>query len=176
MSHPIVRVTSRRAPAVTWTCPHCHDRRMFDCSERFRANSNGKLVDIWLIYRCRACDATKNITIVERTPVRRVPRPLLIAAEHNDPVLARRCARDVALLRRNGMTVVNGDDWQIDGRACGDVAVAFHEPLLVRLDEVLAAVLSVARRHVAELVVVDSPNRIDALRLWSTCVVRQARS
>lgn len=172
MSHPVVRVSSRRAPAITWTCPSCHGPRLFDCSERFRANTNGKVVDIWSIYRCRVCDATKNITIVERTPVRRVPRLLLLAAENNDATLARRFARDVALLGRNGASVGEGDDWEVDNgkvdaRASGACTLVFEEPLLVRLDAVAAAALGVARRHVADHVTVRASHRIDALRLWS---------
>lgn len=168
----VVRVTSRRAPAIVWMCASCHQRRLFDCSGRLRANTNGKLVDIWLIYRCRVCDATKNITVVERTPVRRVPQPLLAAAQTNDALVARRLARDVALLKRSGATVGEGDDWYVDRTAHGLVALEFDEPLLVRLDAVLATVYDIPRCRVAHLVTVDASLRIDALRLWDSCVVR----
>jgi len=172
-----VRVTSLRAPAFGWPCPGCGERRPFDCAERFRANCNGKLVDIWSIHRCRVCDATKNLTVVDRTPVRRVPRSLLAAAEANDPAAARACARDVALLKRNGMAVLEGDDWIVDARAVADEAtLAFPEPLLVRLDHVLAAIFDVSRRSVADAVHVDSVQRRDVLRLWRdpVCAVHSA--
>src|SRR5258708_7022324 len=95
-----ITVTSRQAPTIRWRCPMCNRPETFVCSERFRANSNGKAVDIWLIYKCSRCDATKNITVVERTPVRKVPVDLLSAAEANDAPTARRLARDVGLIRR----------------------------------------------------------------------------
>lgn len=170
MSSPVVRVTSRRTPSVTWPCPRCGDHRPFDCSERFRANSNGKVVDIWSIYRCRTCEATKNVTIVERTPVRRVPPALLLAAERNDGALARAYARDVGLLRRNGMTVGEGDDWEVDGQACGACVLVFDEPLLVRLDAVAAAALAVPRRAVTA----RTTQRLDRLNLWSGELVVKA--
>jgi hypothetical protein len=169
----VVRVVSRRPPLITWPCPSCHARRPFACSERFRANSNGKLVDIWLIYRCRDCEATKNITIVERTPVRRIPRPLLVAAESNDAATARRLARDVGVLRGNGAVVADGDDWVLVDASFDAPAVrlVFDEPLLVRLDAVAAAVFGISRRVVSDTVRVDVGGRVDRLRLWSGAVL-----
>ena len=140
----VVRVTSRRAPSIAWSCARCRSK-VFECSERFRANSNGKLVDIWLIYRCRQCAATKNVTIVERGPVSRVSRELLLAAETNDALFARQCARDVGLLRCNGIAIAEGDDWDVDCLGALPLSLVFPEPLLVRLDRVLAAALGVPR-------------------------------
>ncbi|MEA3054836.1 MAG: hypothetical protein QOD30_268 [Actinomycetota bacterium] len=145
MSAPcVVHVSSTRPPAITWPCPRCRST-VFDCSERFRANCNGKLVDIWLIYRCRRCESTKNITIVERRPVSKVPRDLLHAAQDNDAVAARGLARDVGLLRSNGMAVAEGDEWEVDRTAGLPLQLVFPEPLLVRLDHVAAAALDVPR-------------------------------
>jgi hypothetical protein len=112
---------------------------VFDCSERFRANCNGKLVDIWLIYRCRRCESTKNITIVERRPVSKVPRDLLEAAQDNDAAVAR------ALARRVNMKFAEGDAWDIDATATLPFRIELPEPLVVRLDHVVAAVLDVPR-------------------------------
>jgi hypothetical protein len=155
-------VTSTATPPIDWHCPTCRRTERFACSERFRANANGKLVDIWLIYRCVRCDQTKNITVVERRPVAKVPRPLLDAAMDNDAATARRLARDVGLLKRAGDRVAGPDEWQLDGD--GDV-LRFAEPLLVRLDAIAAAALAVPRRQVADLIDVD--HRVDALRLWT---------
>jgi hypothetical protein len=170
----LVLVSSVRPPAFGWPCPTCGDRRPFDCAERFRANTNGKLVDIWSIHRCRVCDATKNLAVVSRTPVRRVPSALLRAAEQNDAAAARACARDVALLKRNGMSVVDGDDWALDGKASDRVRLVFPEPLLLRLDHVVAAVFEMSRRDAA-CIHVDAHHRTDKLRLWSG-EVRAARA
>ena len=139
MSAPcVVHVSSTRPPAISWPCPRCRST-VFDCSERFRANCNGKLVDIWLIYRCRRCEATKNITIVERRPVSKVPRHLLEAAQDNDAVVARRWARRV------NATFAEGDVWEIDRVAMLPFRLELPEPLVLRLDHVVAAVLDVPR-------------------------------
>jgi hypothetical protein len=168
-------VTSTATPPIAWHCPTCRRTERFACSQRFRANANGKLVDIWLIYRCIRCDQTKNITVVERRPVAKVPRALLDAAIDNDAATARGLARDVGLLKRAGARVAAPDDWRLDpARHATDgsdtILLRFAEPLLVRLDAVVAAALGVSRRRVAELVEVEQPTptaRLDALRLWA---------
>lgn len=174
MSVPTVTVTSTAAPTIRWRCPTCHRPEDFVTSERFRANANGKLVDIWLVYRCRRCDATKNLTVVERTPVRKVPPALLGAAEHNDAGTARRLARDLDLLRRNGAAVGAGDAWVVDPAAGagpgpdGRLRLVFPEPLLVRLDAVVATATGVGRSSLRRrLLVPPGTPRPDALRLWS---------
>jgi len=180
----IVRVLSRRAPTLAWPCAKCHRTGIFECTELFRANANGKLVDIWLIYRCRRCDDTKKLTVVERTPVRRLPAGLLDAAQGNDPVVARRFTRNLALIRTNGVAVAEGDDWECIGPAHPlldrpggvELAMEFPEPLLVRLDDLLAGALAVSRSRLRKLVetgsvAVCNPGRLGALRLWSDTAV-----
>lgn len=179
MSIPTVTVTSTAAPTIRWRCPTCHRPETFASSERFRANANGKLVDIWLVYRCRRCEATKNITVVERTPIRRVPPALLRAAEDNDATAARRVARDLDLLRRNGAAVAEGDKWTLDGSAGagpgGPLRLVFPEPLLLRLDAVVAAAVGAGRTAVRRrLVAPPGSPRPDALRLWTDVDVELA--
>jgi hypothetical protein len=165
-------VTSTAPPPIAWHCPTCRRTERFACSQRFRANANGKLVDIWLIYRCERCDQTKNITVVERRPVAKVPRPLLDAAMDNDPATARRLSRDVALLKRAGARIAAGDDWRVEHDGDGDT-IRFEEPLLVRLD----AILHVLGMEVHPSGAKTSPERRrDRLRLWEGEVELRPRS
>ena len=174
-------VVSVAPPTIRAHCRKCGGARRFVCAERFRANSNGKLVDIWLLYRCTRCDATRNVTVVERTPVARIGRDLLDAAYDNDPTTARRIARDAPLLRRAGVAVDTGDEWTVscsggpalpNNGALDRFVLEFDEPLLVRLDAVAAAALGVTRSAARDAVVVDDGSaRLDALRLWNTVTV-----
>ena len=189
MPDRIVRVTSRALPTIEWGC-RCGHRR-FVCSERFRMNVNGKLADIWLIYRCERCQATKNVTVLERAPVSKIDPALFTAATQNDAATARAIARDVSVLSRGGIAVASGDAWQVQ-KACSpraewvepvgmlhtngsnDVAVSlvFVEPLLVRLDGVIAAAIGISRRAARGAVrdgalSVEPGGRVDRLRLWS---------
>ena len=174
LHHATVTVTSTATPPITWHCPTCRRAGSFACSERFRANATGKLVDVWLIYRCVRCDATKNITVVERRPVAKVDRALLDAAIANDAAIARRLARDVGLLKRAGATIAGADAWSVDATApaASVVTVVFPEPLLVRLDAVAAAALGVPRRAVAEAIE-PVAGRLDTLRCWATVELRR---
>jgi hypothetical protein len=179
-----LRVLSRRAPTLAWHCPRCHEPSIFECTELFRANANGKLIDIWLIYRCRRCDHTRNLTVIERTPANQLPPGLLDAAHGNDPATARRFARDLTLVQRNGAAVAEGDGYgcsapkkPILGREGGlEVIVEFPEPLLIRLDSLLAVALGVSRTKLRKLVdtgnvAVEGPGRTSTLRVWSGVTV-----
>jgi hypothetical protein len=122
-------------------------------------NTNAKLTDIWLVYRCARCDATKNITIVERKPITKIRRSLVDAATTNDPVAARRCARDLNLLRRAGVQVLRGDRFSLGevARGASRLQLHFAEPLLVRVDQVLAEALGISRHRLRAL---DASGRI----------------
>jgi hypothetical protein len=183
--HLSISVVSHSTPPISWHCRTCGRLQPFDCTERFRANSNGKLVDVWLIYGCRQCDTTKNITVAERTPVRRLPEGLLARAIANDALTARRLARDKQLLRRNGVQAACADAWELlpaplpalERDDVTTIALEFPEPLLVRLDAVLARVVAVPRKTVRALIDTGAldldgvKTRPDALRLWAGALV-----
>jgi hypothetical protein len=151
------------------------------CSKRFRLNFNGKLADIWLIYRCDACDHTYGLEIIERTPVSRIdPEPLSRATE-NDGRLAAGYARDLPLLKANGVRLLEGDRWRIAARRSSPPAVTrsagltivFPEPLVVRMDRLLASSLGLKRSEVVRLVRRGSIRgharaNLRTLRPWST--------
>lgn len=173
----VVSVTSVAPPTVSWRCPRCPCSELV-CSERFRMNTNAKLTDIWLIYRCARCHATKNLTIVERKPITKIRRSLLDAATTNDPVAARRFARDLNLLRSAGVQVLRGDRFSLSeiARSTPRLQLHFAEPLLVRVDHVLAEALGMSRRRLRALVAsghisVQPPAPLSPLRLTTTTEV-----
>jgi hypothetical protein len=144
-------------------------------------NTNAKLTDIWLIYRCARCEATKNLTIVERKPIAKVGRSLVDAATTNDPIAARRYARDLDLLRRAGVQVRRGDSFSLSesgmagesARGASRVQLLFAEPLLVRIDHVLGEALGLSRRRLRALdaagrLRLDPPVPLSRLRLTTT--------
>jgi hypothetical protein len=184
MDRETIRVLSRRAPTLVWHCSKCHGHGVFECTEQFRANANGKLIDIWLIYRCRQCARTRNLTVVERTPVNRLPAGLLDAAQSNDRLTARRVARDLGLLDRNGAMVAEGDEWEcslplrpiLQPEREVEIIVEFPEPLLIRLDGLLTVALAVSRTKLKKLVdagivAIEGPGRTSTLRVWNDATV-----
>jgi hypothetical protein len=59
----ICRIMPDNTPMIIRHCSKCNKNMPFYCSEKFRINSNGAKVDIWLIYKCEKCDTTWKLTI-----------------------------------------------------------------------------------------------------------------
>ena len=173
----VVSVVSVAPPTITWRCPRCRCSK-FICSERFRMNTNAKLADIWLIYRCAVCDSTKNLTIVGRMPVAKISPSLVDAALTNDSVAARRFARDLHLLRSAGARVLEGDRISLSEAVAGAGCVRLHfaEPLLVRLDHVISEAFGLSRSQLRAIdtsggLRLDPPAPLSRLRLAMTTTV-----
>lgn len=175
-----VRVSGAGSPLLEWHCPRCRRRQPYASTNAFRANANGKLIDVWLIYRCFGCDSTKNLTIAERVAVSRMDPMLLAAAEGNDEFMARRCARDLRLIKGNGARVVAEERWRLTppsprllARPHGtEVALEMAEPLLLALRGPVAATLDISGSGVDRLLAsgqlkLDANVSVKTLHLWS---------
>jgi hypothetical protein len=82
-------------------CGGCGKKQEFINSGKFRVNANGKAVDVWLIYRCRKCKHTWNLTVYERVKPSKIPADLFEAFEANDMETAMRYGRDIDFLKKN---------------------------------------------------------------------------
>ena len=82
-------------------CGGCGKKQEFFNSGKFRVNANGNSVDVWLIYRCRKCKHSWNLTIFERTRPGRIPRELFEAFQLNDAETAEAFGRNMDFLKRN---------------------------------------------------------------------------
>lgn len=82
-------------------CGGCGKKQEFINSGKFRVNANGNRVDVWLIYRCRKCKHSWNLTIYERVkPSRIKPEDYGLFME-NDYELALQYGNDIDFLKRN---------------------------------------------------------------------------
>ena len=70
-------------------------------SGKFRVNANGKSVDVWLIYRCKKCKHSWNLTLFERTKPGKIPAELFGAFLENDHDTALAYGRDIDFLKSN---------------------------------------------------------------------------
>ena len=147
-------ITPLDYPRIWRHCPKCRGHAAFACSGKFRTNAQKQRLDIWLIYRCAACDTTWNYPLLERRAVRDVDPLLLAAIAHNSADVARRFAFDVVRLRRFADRVEGGSALRVEKRAgieAGStpdkvcIAVSLPEPCAVRLDRLLAGELGVSR-------------------------------
>lgn len=93
------------SPKVYHKCGGCGKKQEFINSCRFRVNANGNRVDVWLIYRCKKCKHTWNLTIYERK------RPSSINSEEyglfleNDEELALKYGRNMGFLKKNNAEI-----------------------------------------------------------------------
>lgn len=77
------------------------NKKEFINSGKFRVNANGNRVDVWLIYRCKKCKHSWNLTIYERVrPSRIEPEEYELFME-NDYALALIYGNDIGFLKRN---------------------------------------------------------------------------
>ena len=82
-------------------CAGCGKKQEFVNSKKFRVNANGSLVDVWLIYRCKKCKHSWNLTIYERTRPHRIPEDLFEAFQNNDEETALSYGVSVEFLKKN---------------------------------------------------------------------------
>lgn len=93
-------VVPKETPKIIKRCPRC-SHSYFICSEKFRVNSNGKSTDVWLIYRCEACDYTWNMDIITRKATREISEDVFDKCQRNDMGLAWLYAFDKEIISKN---------------------------------------------------------------------------
>ena len=82
-------------------CGGCGKKQEFVNSGKFRVNANGNKVDVWLIYRCKKCKHSWNLTIYERTKPGKIPGGLYELFLENDEETALNYGNDIDFLKRN---------------------------------------------------------------------------
>lgn len=151
------RVTPLQPPLVRRHCSRCSADMPFACSLKFRANAQKKRLDVWLIYRCSACEDVWNLSIFERAAVGEIDAFDAIA--HNDPALALHYAFDRTRLMRHGAleehpeVAIHKTHDAGCPRTAGVIAIALAlaRPCGWRLDRLLAFGLGLSRGELGRL-------------------------
>lgn len=94
------KIEVKNTPALKRKCNHCSGNRFY-CSDKFRINAQKKKLDVWLIYRCVACDSTYNVTIVSRTNPELIRKDLFLKFSENDKDTAWKYAFSAETARKN---------------------------------------------------------------------------
>jgi len=126
---------------------------------KFRTNAQKKRIDVWLIYRCRACDAVWNLPILERMGVGEIAPEVFDAVARNDSAFALRHAFDRTRLMCHGAIEERLDvsirKSQEEGYALKagaiTIALALALPCGLRLDHLLTSGLGVSRAQLGRL-------------------------
>ncbi|WET82017.1 DUF1062 domain-containing protein [Amycolatopsis sp. QT-25] len=143
-------------PLVLHRCHACASGR-FRASGKFRVNANHKLVDVWLLVRCVACENTAKLTILERVHVRSVRPELLARLHENDLGLAAELLQDPAVLHRNRIALDWDGAWRLDTGSSRDwtfldVSVRFAARIPVRPARLIAEGCGLSRGEVKRLI------------------------
>ncbi|WP_162917534.1 DUF1062 domain-containing protein [Dongia deserti] len=159
----ILRVTWQVAPLqcplIRRHCSRCRTAMPFACSMKFRTNAQKKRIDVWLIYRCTACDETWNLPVHERVAVGDIPDAEFHAIACNDLALAMRHAFDHARLARHGILEhaagvavrKSPRDGSPRDASAIEIALAVSSPCKIRLDRLLASELRLTRSQLRAL-------------------------
>lgn len=181
-----LRVHAAALPEPLRHCSHCAGRQPIATQGRFRLNVQGRRVDLWLIYRCRRCDATWNRAVVERMAVARYDRQLRHRVEHDAETFARELAFETR--SADGSRVGCEPRYELRPQHAGPGAVRIElvDPVRVRLDRLVAGAFELSRRALAGLVAdrlvraADGPRAfarptVDGMRLELRVDLRRAR-
>lgn len=152
------RLRRTRPPRILHRCSCRPGPAEFEPTGRFRVNANRKLLDVWLLLRCRACGQVLKATVLERAKVRSIAPALLDGYQRNDPALVEAAIAAPSFRRRNHLTLDFQGTWELraeplppGGGQPVTVEVEFLDPPAVQPAQLIAAGLGISRGRVERL-------------------------
>ena len=155
------QVSGESLPIVWRSCPKCGQKTEFVNSGKFRVNGNGRLLDVWLIYRCRQCKSTWNMSIYERVAPDSIERKEYEGFLQNAPELVRAYGTSRETFIRNGAEVLEAPGGYtvkrvemptpcaLDGTE--EIEIKMDGSLRLRADALFAQQLNLSRNQVKQL-------------------------
>ena len=147
---------------VIRNCSKCGRKTYFKNTRKFRVNTNGNKLDVWLIYQCEECKNTLNISIYERAKISFIPKEEYQCFLNNDEQFAEIHGKNMQLFRKNKATIdfekVNYDFIKLNetmeyGDFDEQIVIAINNPyqLKIRPEKQIAAILGVSRSQEKKL-------------------------
>lgn len=103
-------ITPKSLPSVRRNCSKCGGKTVFVNSGKFRVNGNGRLLDVWLIYRCNTCKTTWNLAIYERISPDAMDRREYEGFLNNDRKLVETYGNSRELFARNAAEMIESQE------------------------------------------------------------------
>jgi hypothetical protein len=147
-------------PTVIRNCPKCGKQCEFESSGNFRINANHKLLDVWLIYQCKNCNTTWNMELLSRVNPRTIKEEMYRKFMENNKELAKEYAFNIAVHRKNKITVnyknvlyrIDGAD--IDYHSLSlpvGIRITCQYPIDIRMDKILSEKLGLSRTEIKKM-------------------------
>jgi hypothetical protein len=149
-------------PVIITACVSCRSTHHHPTG-KFRVNANGKLLDVWMLIRCKGCGRTSKIPIHERVYVQSLQRERLLMFEHNDPAMVRDLAMDEALAGQAAYRLDWSGTWELEtclplgeleraDPAPLTVIIRFELPVPIRVGKLLTTGFGLSRSAVKGMV------------------------
>ena len=149
---------------VVKNCPGCGSKTNFINTGCFRVNANGSNLDIWVIYRCKYCKHTWNMTVYERRNPKSMSKTELDCFMNNSKELAYYYGTSCDFLARNKAQIDwNNISFSLKQETDCGVSPSFFETgdlivinnnyhLKVRMDRLLANLFQISRNQAKDLI------------------------
>ena len=102
------QIEPKEAFEVIHNCAGCGCKANFINTKRFRVNANGNNLDVWLIYQCKKCKHTLNLSVYERVDRKKIDAKEYQLFLQNNEALAEQYGKNYAFFKRNRLEV----DWE----------------------------------------------------------------
>jgi hypothetical protein len=144
-------------------CSGCGCKSVFYNTNNFRVNANGNKIDVWLIYQCRKCKHTNNLTVYERCRPEGIPLEEYEEYLSNSKKLAFRYGTDIQFFARNRVEVdLSNIKYRISKKNekvvetkdthKGDIIIIDNNHALkVRTDKIVSEILNISRSELKAL-------------------------
>lgn len=149
------RVLPIAPPRILRHCPRCAHARPFASTDHFRLNAQQRHIDVWLLYRCVACETPWKREVVCRASPEQIGADLYRRFQDNDRATAWHYAfRPTTTERFHGDVAVRIERPPAKLAASTRLRLEVPFPCGIRFERLLAAELDVPRA---------------ALRRWAAC-------
>lgn len=157
-------IKAKESFEILRNCSGCGGKSAFYNTNCFRVNANGNKIDVWLIYQCKKCKHTCNLTVCERCRPDSILKQEYGGYLKNSEELAYQYGTDSQFFARNKAEI----DWQnlkyviskkskmIEGTGGifqkGDLLyVSNQQALKIRTDKVVSEILNLTRSKLKEM-------------------------
>lgn len=149
------QIIPKESYKIIRNCSGCGGKAIYENTCHFRINANGNKLDVWLIYQCRKCKHTYNLSIYERIKPQMIQRDEYEGFLANNPALAKIYGLNKQLMAKNKVEVDWNDlAYELVGESLegtlgiGSIEIQNPYGLKLRTEKVLSEILQISRNKV----------------------------